>query len=85
MNPPVHAWAAWRVYKIDKKRRGKGDTKFWLNVGRTGTHTQEYTEAWREHLSLRIVPDGRYSLNMQRSLVLGAIAREMRQHARDSK
>ncbi|HSB10142.1 MAG TPA: glucosidase [Blastocatellia bacterium] len=28
VNPPVHAWAAWRVYKIDKKRRGVGDTKF---------------------------------------------------------
>jgi hypothetical protein len=28
VNPPVHAWAAWRVYKIDKKRCGKGDTKF---------------------------------------------------------
>jgi mannosylglycerate hydrolase MGH1-like protein/glycosyl hydrolase family 63 len=28
VNPPVHAWAAWRVYKIDKKRRGRGDTKF---------------------------------------------------------
>jgi hypothetical protein len=28
VNPPVHAWAAWRVYKIDKKRTGKGDTKF---------------------------------------------------------
>jgi hypothetical protein len=28
VNPPVHAWAAWRVYKIDKKRRGKGDMKF---------------------------------------------------------
>jgi hypothetical protein len=27
-NPPVHAWAAWRVYKIDKKRRGKGDRAF---------------------------------------------------------
>ena len=25
VNPPVHAWAAWRVYKIEKKRRGKGD------------------------------------------------------------
>ena len=24
VNPPVHAWAAWRVYKIDKKRRGVG-------------------------------------------------------------
>ncbi len=22
VNPPVHAWAAWRVYKIDKKQRG---------------------------------------------------------------
>lgn len=29
VNPPVHAWAAWRVYKIDKKRNGgKGDLKF---------------------------------------------------------
>jgi hypothetical protein len=28
VNPPVHAWAAWRVYKIDKKRTGKGDRKF---------------------------------------------------------
>ena len=24
VNPPVHAWAAWRVYKIEKKRRGVG-------------------------------------------------------------
>jgi hypothetical protein len=28
VNPPVHAWAAWRVYKIDKKRAGKGDRVF---------------------------------------------------------
>jgi mannosylglycerate hydrolase MGH1-like protein len=28
VNPPAHAWAAWRVYKIDKKRTGAGDTKF---------------------------------------------------------
>jgi hypothetical protein len=28
VNPPVHAWAAWRVYKIDKKRKGKGDREF---------------------------------------------------------
>jgi hypothetical protein len=28
VNPPVHAWAAWRVYKIDKKRTGKGDRVF---------------------------------------------------------
>jgi Glycosyl hydrolase family 63 C-terminal domain len=28
VNPPVHAWAAWRVYKIDKKRSGKGDRAF---------------------------------------------------------
>jgi hypothetical protein len=28
VNPPVHAWAAWRVYKIDKKRRGRGDREF---------------------------------------------------------
>jgi len=28
VNPPVHAWAAWRVYKIEKKRRGVGDRVF---------------------------------------------------------
>ncbi len=28
VNPPVHAWAAWRVYKIDKKRHGKPDRLF---------------------------------------------------------
>ena len=26
VNPPVHAWATWRVYKIEQKRKGKGDT-----------------------------------------------------------
>jgi hypothetical protein len=28
VNPPVHAWAAYRVYKIEQKRRGKGDLTF---------------------------------------------------------
>ena len=28
VNPPVHAWAAWRVYKVERKRRGTGDRKF---------------------------------------------------------
>lgn len=28
VNPPVHAWAAGRVYKIEKKRKGVGDRKF---------------------------------------------------------
>mgnify|MGYP003389953100 FL=1 len=28
VNPPVHAWAAWRVYKIEKKRKGVGDRIF---------------------------------------------------------
>ena len=28
VNPPVHAWAAWRVYKLDKKLTGIGDTDF---------------------------------------------------------
>jgi Glycosyl hydrolase family 63 C-terminal domain len=32
VNPPVHAWAAWRVYKIDKKRHGKGDRAFLVRV-----------------------------------------------------
>ena len=32
VNPPVHAWAAWRVYKIEKKRCGVGDTVFLKRV-----------------------------------------------------
>jgi hypothetical protein len=29
VNPPVHAWSAWRVYQIDRKQNdGKGDLKF---------------------------------------------------------
>ncbi len=28
VNPPVHAWAAFRVYKIEQKRRGAGDRVF---------------------------------------------------------
>jgi hypothetical protein len=28
VNPPVHAWSAWRVYKIEQKRRGRGDVTF---------------------------------------------------------
>ncbi|MBI3734542.1 MAG: glucosidase [Chloroflexi bacterium] len=28
VNPPVLAWAAWRVYKIEQKARGQGDRQF---------------------------------------------------------
>lgn len=28
VNPPVHAWAAYRVYQIDRKQTGRGDVKF---------------------------------------------------------
>jgi hypothetical protein len=28
VNPPVHAWAAWRVYKIDAKNSGRKDYSF---------------------------------------------------------
>ena len=28
LNPPVHAWAVWRVYNTDKARSGKGDREF---------------------------------------------------------
>ena len=33
VNPPVHAWAAWRVYKIDEKNKGgRGDMQFLESV-----------------------------------------------------
>ncbi len=28
VNPPVHAWAAWRVYQIDRRATGTGDVGF---------------------------------------------------------
>jgi hypothetical protein len=28
VNPPVHAWAAWRVYKIDRRINGRADRAF---------------------------------------------------------
>lgn len=28
LNPPVHAWAVWKVYMSDKQRRGKADVAF---------------------------------------------------------
>jgi hypothetical protein len=28
VNPPVHAWAAWRVYKIERRMRGVADREF---------------------------------------------------------
>jgi hypothetical protein len=32
VNPPVHAWAAWRVYKIEKRIRGRADRNFLQRV-----------------------------------------------------
>lgn len=32
VNPPVHAWAAWRVYNITKAITGKADTRFLESV-----------------------------------------------------
>jgi hypothetical protein len=32
VNPPVHAWAAWRVYKIEKRLRGRADREFLARV-----------------------------------------------------
>ncbi len=28
LNPPVHPWACWRVYQLDKQQTGKGDLAF---------------------------------------------------------
>jgi hypothetical protein len=32
VNPPVHAWAAWRVYKIEKRVHGRSDRAFLQRV-----------------------------------------------------
>jgi len=38
VNPPVHAWAAWRVYKIEKRIRGTADIKFLTRIFPTLLH-----------------------------------------------
>jgi hypothetical protein len=32
VNPPVHAWAAWQVYRIDAARTGERDTDFLIRI-----------------------------------------------------
>ncbi|MDR3690571.1 MAG: hypothetical protein P4L46_14430 [Fimbriimonas sp.] len=32
VNPPVHAWAAWRIYTIERRQTGVGDTEFLQRV-----------------------------------------------------
>ena len=68
VNPPVHAWAAWRVYKIEKKRRGNGDRAFlervfhklllnftwWVNRKDAEGRTSSRAASWpRQHRRLR--------------------------------
>ncbi len=36
-NPPVHAWAAWQVYQLDRSRTGVGDFSFLQSAHRTVT------------------------------------------------
>ena len=36
-NPPVHAWAAWNVYQLDRHRTGHGDLNFLAEVYRSVT------------------------------------------------
>ena len=36
-NPPVHAWAAWQVYQLDKRQRGIGDHAFLATAYRSIT------------------------------------------------
>ena len=36
-NPPVHAWAAWQVFQLDKRQRGVGDFQFLASAYRAVT------------------------------------------------
>src|SRR6059058_199464 len=38
VNPPVHAWAAWRVYKIEKRIKGTADITFLTRIFPTLLH-----------------------------------------------
>ncbi|MGD9897306.1 MAG: glucosidase [Candidatus Methylacidiphilaceae bacterium] len=32
VNPPLHAWAAWRIFEIERRSKGKGDLTFLGNI-----------------------------------------------------
>ena len=32
VNPPIHAWAAWRVFQIDRRRTGRADMDFLASI-----------------------------------------------------
>lgn len=32
VNPPIHAWAAWRVFQIDRRRTGEADLEFLTTI-----------------------------------------------------
>ena len=32
VNPPIHAWAAWRVFQIDRRRNGRADLDFLASI-----------------------------------------------------
>ena len=36
-NPPVHAWAAWQVYQLDRMHNGTGDRDFLARIYRSST------------------------------------------------
>jgi hypothetical protein len=59
VNPPVHAWATWRVYQIDRKQNaGKGDLEFLERV----FHKLMLNFAWwvnrKDHLGRNIFQGG---------------------------
>jgi len=39
VNPPVHAWAVWRVYKIDRRVTGVATARFWRKRSRSSCST----------------------------------------------
>ena len=89
VNPPVHAWAAWRVYKIDKKRNGKGDREFLracLPQTAAEFHLVGEPQGRRrhEHLSGRISGPGQHRrLRSQRAAAHRRLHRAVRRHQLD--
>ena len=89
VNPPVHAWAAWRVYKIDKKRKRQGRSRISaarLPQADAELHLVGEPQGRRghEHLPGRIPGPGQHRrVRSQRAVADRRLHRAIRRHQLD--
>ena len=66
VNPPVHAWAAWRVYRIEERIRGKGDRKFLEQNRKQRSKKTQHDRDGQCDQRCRLMDDSRDNFGAQR-------------------